>query len=102
MDFVRRVGHRVTAFYLWNVKPGYVGSRDRRDYGSSEQQLSSEGELNLRSASEVLLNTGETRDYIVIARGIEGNPDGVAIAQMIRASLKQVPGPLLSQLRVPL
>jgi sugar phosphate isomerase/epimerase len=101
LDAVRRVGHRITTFYLWNVKPGYVGSRDRRNYGPSEQQLGSEGALDLFGASETLLEKGETRDYVIIARGTERNPDGAAIARMVRASLKQVPKPLLQQLRAP-
>ncbi len=98
-EAVDRIGHRVMVLYLWNVKPGYVGSRDGRNYGPSEQQLGPDGALDLSGAAKTLLEKAKTRDYVIIARGTERNPDGEAVARMVNAALEQVPTPLLEQLR---
>ena len=98
-EAVRKIGQRITVFYVWNVKQGYIGSRDRRNYGTSEQQLGSDSALDLFGAVQTLLEMGQTRDYVIIARGTERNPDGEAISRMVRTALKQLPEPLLHQLR---
>lgn len=100
LETVRAVADRVTIFYFWNVKPGYVGSRDGRAYGTGEQQLAPDGGLDLCGAAEELLATGRPRDYVIAAHGTEKNPDGDDVARMVRASLRQVPEPLLLQLRL--
>jgi sugar phosphate isomerase/epimerase len=99
-EAVRAVAERVTIFYFWNVKPGYLGSRDGRAYGSGEQQLAPDGALDVHGAAEELLAASGSRDYVIGAHGTEKNPDGDDVARMVRASLRQVPAQLLEQLRV--
>lgn len=94
LPVVERVAPHVAMFYLWNTKPGYVGSRDGRAYGTGAEQLSPDGALDTKGAAERLLALGGDRDYVIAAHGTEGNPDGDAVSRMVAAALWQLPDSL--------
>lgn len=88
---VEHVAPHVSMFYLWNVKRGYVGSKDGRAYGTGAEQLSPDGALDTKGAAERLLALGGDRDYVIAAHGTEGNPDGDAVSHMVAAAIRQLP-----------
>lgn len=96
---VETLAAHIAMFYLWNVKPGYVGSADGRGYGTGAEQLSPDGALDTKGAAQRLLEIGGDRDYVIAAHGTEGNPDGEAVSRMVAAAVRQLPDSLLEQLR---
>ncbi len=96
---VDQLSDRIDMFYLWNVKPGYRGAVDGRAYGTGSQQLSSRGELDIRSVADRLHKREKPLDFVIAAHGTESNPNGDEVQRMVEDAILQLPEAMQAELR---